>query len=256
MTCESEDNIRPLSHPRTLVIVPAYEEEETLPTTLSELAATVPTFDTVVIDDGSQDGTSAIAAAHGIVSIRLPFNIGVGGAVRTGLHFAREQEYERVVIMDADGQHDAAGINALLVALDSGADMAVGSRFLTGATPYPIGPLRRWAMRFLGFIVRAITGQRFTDTTSGFRAFNREVIELLARDYPAEYLADTVEALLLTRYAGFRVDEVPITMRPRAGGNPSSRNVQLIVNYLRLLVGIVGSASRRARLVRYGRTQR
>jgi len=111
-----------------------------------------------------------------------------------------------------------------------------------------VGRTRRQAMRFLGAIVRVLTGQRFSDVTSGFRAFDRPVIELLAREYPVEYLADTVEALLIVRYAGFRVDEVPISMRPRAAGVPSTRRVNLVINYLRLLIGILGSASRRARL--------
>jgi hypothetical protein len=165
-----------------------------------------------------------------------------------GLHYAQRNGYDRAVVIDADGQHDPAGITALLEALDHGADMAVGSRFTAGTDDYPVGRTRRQAMRFLGAIVRALTGQRFSDVTSGFRAFDRPVIELLAREYPVEYLADTVEALLIVRYAGFRVDEVPIRMRPRAAGVPSTRRVNLVINYLRLLIGILGSASRRARL--------
>jgi hypothetical protein len=102
-------------------------------------------------------------------------------------------------------------------------------------------------MRFLSAIVRVRTGQRFSDVTSGFRAFDRPVIELLAREHPVEYLADTVEALLIVRSAGFRV-EVPISMRPRAAGVPSTRRFKLVINYLGLLIGILGSASRRARL--------
>jgi glycosyltransferase involved in cell wall biosynthesis len=178
--------------------------------------------------------------------VRLPFNLGVGGAVRTGLRHARDEGYQRAVVFDADGQHDPASVAALLAALDAGADMAVGSRF-AAATSYETGRLRFRAMRLLSAIVRVLTGQRFTDTTSGLRAVNRPVIELLARDYPAEYLADTVEALLLVLYAGHRVVEVPTPMRPRQAGRPSSRRLSLVVNYLRLLVGILGSASRRAR---------
>src|SRR5262249_4751600 len=164
------------------------------------------------------------------------------------LHYAQEQNYERAVVIDADGQHDPAGITALLEALDRGADMAVGSRFATGSAEYRVGRTRRQGMRFLALIVRVITGQRYSDVTWGFRPFDRRVIELLGRESPVESLADTVEALLIVRYAGFRVDEVPITMRPRAGGVPSTRRVKLVVNYLRLLIGILGSASRRARL--------
>jgi glycosyltransferase involved in cell wall biosynthesis len=201
----------------------------------------------VVIDDGSRDATSEVARAGGADAVRLPFNLGVGGAVRTGLHYAHDRRYDRVVVLDADGQHDPAGIGDLLDGLDRGADLVVGSRFAHGGA-FEVGRARRRAMRFLAFVVRRLTGRRFTDVTSGFRALDRPVIELLAREYPAEYLADTVEALLITHFAGFRIDEVPIAMRPRVGGVPSTRSVKLVINYLRLLVGILGSASRRTRL--------
>lgn len=233
---------------RILIIIPALNEEESLPATLKELREVVDDVDILVIDDGSTDATAEVASRSGAVSAQLPFTLGVGGAVRVGLHYAQRYGYDRAVVIDADGQHDPAGITALLEALDHGADMAVGSRFAAGTDDYPVGRTRRQAMRFLGAIVRALTGQRFSDVTSGFRAFDRPVIELLAREYPVEYLADTVEALLIVRYAGFRVDEVPISMRPRAAGVPSTRRVKLVINYLRLLIGILGSASRRARL--------
>jgi len=233
---------------RTLIIMPALNEEASLPATLRELREVVNDHDVVVIDDGSTDSTADVARRAGAVSAQLPFTLGVGGAVRVGLLYAQRNGYDRAVVIDADGQHDPAGITLLLDALDSGADMAVGSRFAPGAADYPVGRTRRQAMRFLGAIVRALTGQRFSDVTSGFRAFDRPVIELLAREYPVEYLADTVEALLLVRYAGFQVEEVPISMRPRAAGVPSTRRVKLVINYLRLLIGILGSASRRARL--------
>jgi len=233
---------------RILIIMPALNEEESLPATLKELREVVDDRDVLVIDDGSTDATAEVARRAGAVSAQLPFTLGVGGAVRVGLNYAQRNGFDRAVVIDADGQHDPAGITALIDALDRGADMAVGSRFATGTTEYPVGRIRRQAMRFLATIVRFLTGQRFSDVTSGFRAFDRPVIELLARDYPVEYLADTVEALLIVRYAGFRVDEVPISMRPRAAGTPSTRRIKLVINYLRLLIGILGSASRRARL--------
>jgi glycosyltransferase involved in cell wall biosynthesis len=201
-----------------------------------------------VIDDGSVDATAEVARRSGALTAQLPFTLGVGGAVRVGLHYAQRYGYERAIVIDADGQHDPVGITSLLAALDEGADMAVGSRFATGTADYRVGRTRRQAMRFLGYIVRTITGQRFSDVTSGFRAFDRPVIELLAREYPVEYLADTVEALLTVRYAGFSVTEVPIDMRPRAAGSPSTRRGRLVLSYLRFIIGILSSASRQARL--------
>jgi glycosyltransferase involved in cell wall biosynthesis len=235
-----------------LIIVPALNEEESLPATLKELREVVEVPEIVVVDDGSIDATADIARRAGALCAQLPFTLGVGGAVRVGLRYAQRKGYERAVVIDADGQHDPTGITALLDALEQGADMAVGSRFAAGTVAYPVGHLRRRAMQFLASIVRTITGQRFSDVTSGFRAFDRPVIELLAREYPVEYLAETVEALLIVRYAGFKVTDVPIAMRPRTGGTPSTRRGKLILNYLRLLIGILSSASRRARLRREG----
>lgn len=201
----------------------------------------------MVVDDGSSDTTSRVALAAGARVVRLPFNLGVGGAVKTGLRFAVERGYDRAVVLDADGQHDSAEIEALLARLDAGADMVIGSRFAQGAPDYAVGMTRGRAMAALRFVVKRATGHAFTDVTSGFRAFGRPVLDLLAREYPAEYLADTVEVLLIVSHGGYRIDEVPVSMRPRAGGRPSSVRLRLVLNYMRLLVGILSSAYRRSR---------
>jgi glycosyltransferase involved in cell wall biosynthesis len=149
--------------------------------------------------------------------------------------------YERAVVVDADGQHDPEGVAELLAALDAGADLAIGSRFAAGAPEYVTGRVRRRAMRLLQRIVRIRTGQDFTDVTSGYRGFSRRVIELLAAEYPAEYLADTVEAILIVHDNAGTIVEVPVRMRARAAGTPSTRGIGLLLNYLRLLVGILSS---------------
>jgi glycosyltransferase involved in cell wall biosynthesis len=146
-----------------------------------------PNVDLVVVDDGSRDRTAAVAEEAGARVLRLPFNLGVGAAVRTGLHYAAANGAERAVVIDADGQHDPAGIAALLAALDDGADLVIGSRFEPGAPAYTVGRTRRRAMRLLQAIVRLRTGRRFTDVTSGFRAMDRPVIDLLAAEYPVEW---------------------------------------------------------------------
>jgi glycosyltransferase involved in cell wall biosynthesis len=237
-----------VSGPRTLVVVPAFQEEQALPGTLKELRDVVPDLDVLVVDDGSRDSTAKVAALADVRVAPLPFNLGVGAAVRTGLRYAVDQGYQRVVVVDADGQHDPATIGDLLAGLDAGADMVVGSRFAAPHDPgvHLVGRTRGRAMKSLHRVVRWQTGQSFTDTTSGFRAFDGPVIAMLARDYPVEYLADTVEVLLMVCRAGYRVVEVPVEMRTRAGGKPSARNMQLAYNYLRLMIGIIASASRKA----------
>jgi glycosyltransferase involved in cell wall biosynthesis len=222
-----------------LIIVPAYNEEDALPGTLAELHAVQPDAKVAVIDDGSGDATARVAREAGATVVPLPINLGVGGAVRTGLRCASEWGFDRAVVVDADGQHDPMGVARLLAALDDGADLVIGSRFASGAPEYEIGRVRRRAMRLLQRIVRLRTGETFTDVTSGYRGFSRPTIELLAVEYPSEYLADTVEALLIVHEHGGRIVEVPVPMRQRAGGVPSARGLLLVVNYLRLLVGII-----------------
>jgi glycosyltransferase involved in cell wall biosynthesis len=226
---------------RTLIIVPAYNEEAALPDTLCELRRAQPDADVAVVDDGSRDRTSAVARDAGAIVLALPFNLGVGAAVRTGLRCAAARGYERAIVVDADGQHDAAGVARLLDALDAGADLVIGSRFAHGAPEYVTGRVRRRAMRLLQRIVRVRTGQDLTDVTSGYRGFSRRIIELLASEYPAEYLADTVEAILIVHDNGGTIVEVPVPMRARAAGTPSTRGIGLMLNYLRLLVGILSS---------------
>jgi len=235
-----------VSDGRALVVVPAYQEEQALPVTLKELHDVAPDLDVLVVDDGSRDATAKVAAAADVKVARLPFNLGVGAAVRTGLRYAVDNGYQRVVVVDADGQHDPATIATLLAALDDGADMVIGSRFSGEGSSFEVGRTRSRAMKSLHRVVRWQTGQSFTDTTSGFRAFDGPVVTMLARDYPVEYLADTVEVLLMVCRAGYKVVEVPVAMRTRAGGQPSARHLQLAYNYLRLMIGILASASRRA----------
>jgi glycosyltransferase involved in cell wall biosynthesis len=236
----------PATPPRTLVIIPAKDEAAALPAVLAALAATEPTLDVVVVDDGSTDATAEVARAAGAVVLSLPFNLGIGGALRTGFRYAVRHGYERGLQFDGDGQHDPTQIRLLLAALDDGAAMAVGSRFGGPGQIYQLSRVRAQAMGFLRFLVSQLSGTRFTDTSSGFRAFNRDVLELFAREYPAEYL-ESVEALLLACGAGFRVDEVPVNMRRREGGAPSNSRISQLVHYLRVTLVITVTASRRRR---------
>ena len=224
----------------TIVVIPAYNEQESLPAVLDELAATVPDFAVVVVDDGSHDDTAGVARRAGVTCVQLPFNLGIGGALRAGYRFATDNGYTRAVQFDADGQHRADQIALLLAGLDDGADMVIGNRFGEHGD-YSVGRSRRLAMGVLRWGVRVLAKQRFTDTSSGFRAVRRPLLDAFASDYPVEYM-DSVEALVAACRAGYRVDEVPVVMGERTGGVASNRNVRLVYHYARLLVALLGSS--------------
>jgi glycosyltransferase involved in cell wall biosynthesis len=208
------------------------------------LAAECPDVDVVVVDDGSTDGTGAIARSMGVVVLTLPYNLGIGGALRTGFRYAVEKGYDAAVQLDADGQHDPALVHVLLDALAE-ADMVIGSRFSEGHAGYQVGRVRRLAMRSLELTVRLLTRRRFTDTSSGFRAFRRPVLEYFALTYPSEYM-ESVEALVDVTTRGFRVVEVPISMNERVAGEPSAMHLRLGYHYVRVIAMLLVTARRHA----------
>ncbi len=231
--------------PRTLIIIPAYNEEQSLPAVLKELAEQTPEYEVLVVSDGSVDGTAEIARLAGVHVAELPFNLGIGGALRTGFTYAVRNDYDQAVQFDADGQHDPLAVAKLLAPLDTGADMVIGSRFAQGgAVTYEVSGVRRRAMKLLQRLVHRLVGQEFTDTSSGFRAFSRSMLDFFAVTYPVEYM-DSVEALVLACNAGFKVDEVAVNMRGRTGGAPSNRRLRLVYYYARLLVVLVVSTTSR-----------
>ena len=205
----------------TLVIIPAWNEADVLSGVLQEVLETVGSFaDVVVVSDGSTDGTADIRAA-GVPVLDLSINLGVGGAMRAGYLYAQRQGYTYTVQLDADGQHAPEEITSLLhEAEEAGADVVIGARF-AGKGDYSVRGPRWWAMRLLSFILSRVCGTRLTDTTSGFKLSGRRAIELFAREYPAEYLGDTIEALVIAARSNLVVRQVPVAMRPRAGGTPS-----------------------------------
>lgn len=240
-----------MTRKQVLAIVPAFNEAAQITHTLVELADVLPDVDVLVVDDGSLDGTADLARRCGVNVLRLPFNLGIGGALRVGFRWAVAEGYDRAFQLDADGQHDPHEVRSLLAPLDHGADMVVGSRFHTGEVGYTVGRVRRQAMASLRFTLRLLIRQRFTDTSSGFRAFNRRMLEFFATHYPAEYM-ESVEALFLACSDGFTVAEVPARMRGRAGGQPSNRRFRLAYHFLRLHLVLVSSAGRRQAIVATG----
>ena len=222
---------------RVLLVVPAFNEERSV----SSVVRTGRGFqyDVCVVDDGSIDRTAERAADAGANVLRLPVNLGVGGALRCGFRWALQHGYDTVVQVDADGQHDPGQVGVLLdVMCSSGADMVIGSRFVHGAEPYPVRGVRRLAMRLLSARVAKVSGVRVMDSSSGFRAIRRPLLDRFAADYPVEYLGDTAEALIEAGCAGARIVEHPIAMAPRAHGSGSAGSLASLWYVLRLLVAI------------------
>ncbi len=221
-----------------LVAVPALNEEGTIASVVREVRTALPGADVVVVDDGSTDATAEQAAAAGATVLAMPFNVGVGGALRAAFLYARDHGHDAVLQIDGDGQHDPRQAGHLLQALEDGASVVVGSRFLAATDAYRIAAGRRMAMRVLGRLVSAVVGTRLTDTTSGLRAADRKAIMLFAQHYPAEWLGDTVESLVLASKAGLTITEVPITMRQRQGGSPSQGSLRSVLYFGRAIMAL------------------
>ncbi|HEX2805203.1 MAG TPA: glycosyltransferase family 2 protein [Kineosporiaceae bacterium] len=215
---------RTVGEGRLLVLVPAWNEESSVGAVVKEVLTALPEADVLVVDDGSTDRTAEIAAGAGARVLSLPYNLGVGGAMRAGYRYAVRWGYDVGVQVDGDGQHDPTEIAQLLGRLTD-ADLVIGARFAERGQYTVRGP-RAWAMWLLAKALSMITGARLTDTTSGFRAANRTVMQLFARHYPAEYLGDTIESLVIAHRAGCRIAQVPVCMRPRSTGAPSQSSVK------------------------------
>jgi len=232
-----------LGSQRRIAIVPAFNEEANIGRVLDELRAFDAGLEVVVISDGSVDHTAEVAAAHGAHVVRLPFNLGIGGAVQTGFRYAWENGYELAVRCDGDGQHDPAELPKVLAPVLAGeADIVVGSRF-AGDSGYQSSATRRIGIRLLALVVSAIARQRVTDTTSGFQALNRKALELFASDYPHDY--PEVEGMVMTIKHRLRLREVPVRMREREHGRSSITALRSIYYMAKVLVALFVGLFRR-----------
>jgi glycosyltransferase involved in cell wall biosynthesis len=229
---------------KRLAIVPAYNEEESIGSVIDEIRAFDSGFDIVVVDDGSVDRTAGVAADRGVHVVRLPFNLGIGGAVQTGYRFALEHGYDLAVQVDGDGQHDPRELSKILEpVLDGGADLVVGSRFYGDAGAFRSSATRRVGIRIFAAVVSAVVRQRVTDTTSGFRAVNGRGIALFAADYPHDY--PEVEATVMCVKHKLRLAEVPVTMRERSGGRSSITALRSVYYMTKVLLAIFVGLFRR-----------
>jgi glycosyltransferase involved in cell wall biosynthesis len=235
-----------LSLERRLAVVPAYNEAETVGRVVRAMLRETPGWDILVIDDGSTDETGPIARREGADVVRLPFNLGIGGAMQAGFVYALEHGYDLMVQVDGDGQHDPREIAKLLEARDNhpGVDMICGSRFLSDDHRYPAPVSRRTGIHLFAFLLSRIVGQRISDPTSGFRVYNRRAIELFARDYPHDY--PEVEAILMLHHHRLSMLEEHVRMYERDGGVSSISSGKSVYYMIKVLLAIgVGLLRRR-----------
>lgn len=233
-----------LTHdPRPLVIMPAWNEELAVGDTVREVIRTAPQCDILVVSDGSTDRTAEIAAAAGAEVLILPFNLGVGGAMRAGFTYAHRHGYESVIQVDSDGQHDPKDIQTVLDGLLT-ADISIGARFAERGSYTVSGP-RKWAMGFLAAVISKLAGTKLTDVTSGFRAANKRAISQYLDHYPAEYLGDTIDSLVVALRSGCTVVQVPVEMRVRQAGTPSHNPFKSAIYLCRSILALFLALTRK-----------
>jgi glycosyltransferase involved in cell wall biosynthesis len=235
---------------KTLIVMPAFNEEASVAEVVREVFLSNPGAVVLVVDDGSSDATTKAARAAGARVATLPFNLGVGGAMRVGFRFAVDNGFDAVVQIDSDGQHNPESVPALLRELES-ADLVLGARF-AGEGDYSVRGPRQWAMKALAWILSSATHARLTDTTSGYRASGPRAVALFAEHYPAEYLGDTIEALVIAARSGLTITQVPVSMRARAGGAPSHNPVRSAVYLGRAALALTFAFMRPASTYRPG----
>lgn len=226
---------------RIMALVPAYNEEGAIAQVVVGIRQALPQADVVVIDDCSLDATTAVARAAGANVVRLPCNLGIGGAMQTGLKFARAKSYDYVIRLDGDGQHDPQEALLLLTAVKSGqADAVFGSRFIGKDSTMSIPFSRRLGIKTFAALVTLVTRQKATDTTSGFMCLNRYAIDILADYLPQDY--PEVEGRIILHKAGLSSLEIPAHMRARQAGISSINNWGSIYYALKVTVaGLIGA---------------
>src|ERR1051325_696636 len=222
---------------KSLVIIPAYNEAENISSVIAEIRGLHSGLDIVVVDDGSADAPPAIAERAGVRVLRLPFNLGYGAAVQTGLLYSVENGYDVSVLIDGDGQHDPQYIPQLLAPVKAGeADLALGSRFL-GRADYQIPLGRRLGISLFRKLASWFTRQQITDPTSGFQAIHRRLMQFFVNDnYPHDY--PDADTLIRLYFAGFRIKEVPVTIRPRLRGQSMHSGAKTLYYVYKMLFSI------------------
>ena len=219
--------------PRLLIVIPAYNEEENIVRVVDDLTRRFPQYDYVVVNDGSRDKTAALCRAHGYRLIDLPVNLGLAGAFQTGLRYAADNGYDCAMQLDADGQHRPEYIPAMLEELGDGADIVIGSRFLTVKKPKT---LRMVGSYIISWSIRLTTGRAICDPTSGMRLFNRTMVEEFAQNLNYGPEPDTISYLIKN---GAAVKEVQVEMGERIAGHSYLTMMKSVQYMVKMAISIL-----------------
>lgn len=221
---------------KVLIIVPVYNEGRAILDLLAEIKEYSPFADVVIVNDFSTDNTPALLKENQVQFLSLPANLGIGGAVQTGFKYAYARGYDVAIQVDGDGQHDPRQIKLLLeTMISSGTDVVIGSRYLE-KTGYKTPVFRRIGMILFSLFTGLITGQKITDTTSGFRALNRKAVEFFAENYPVDF--PDAEAVIMLLKNGFKIKEISVIIRQRALGQSTTGFIKSVYYPFRSLIGI------------------
>ena len=228
---------------KKLVIIPAYNESDSIVDTIRNIQKKAPDFDYVVINDCSKDNTLQLLKDNHINYLNLPVNLGIGGAVQTGYKYALENEYDLAVQVDGDGQHDPSYLNKLAEVMETQhADMVIGSRFIENQG-FQSTFMRRMGITYFTKMIKILTGKTITDPTSGFRMANKEVIAIFAREYPRDY--PELESIVSLLRMGKTIVEVPVEMKERQGGISSIRFSNSIYYMIKVSLAILIECTRK-----------
>ncbi|MBQ0042034.1 MAG: glycosyltransferase family 2 protein [Lachnospiraceae bacterium] len=228
---------------RSLVIIPAYNEELNIENTIHNLKEHAPDFDYVIINDCSKDSTLEVCKKNNYTYLNLPINLGIGGAVQAGYRYAMNNGYDVAVQFDGDGQHDAAYLSAMREELEkTKADIVIGSRYINKEGFQSTG-LRRLGIRYFTGLIRFLTGHTVTDPTSGMRMAGRKVIEIFAGSYPKDYPEPESVVMLLRKK--LNVVDYPVVMKERMAGKSSISPVKSIYYMFKVSLAIILERFRR-----------
>ncbi len=220
---------------KKLVIIPAYNEEKSIKQVVDNLENYANDYDYIIINDGSTDNTQKVCKENNLKYISLPQNLGIGGAMQTGYKYAKENDYDIAIQIDGDGQHDVTYLDKLVEQLENGSDMCIGSRYID-KQGFQSSAMRRFGKNVLSFWMRILCGKKITDPTSGFRACNKKIIGIFAKDYPYDYPEpETIIKLIKNRYV---VTEIPVIMKQREMGKSSITPIKSIKYMIKVLISM------------------